>query len=169
MCSGIQLIGKTTFYVFSSWVIFSYAWATKCISANCYSYYIKYQTELGKCLLLKFTQIVAILLQDTLSVKYINWILSAPLVRSCSKLLCLQHWALYLRVVATNVLFSNIYIITEKSPLSILSLLRVINLARLKQRFDGFFFASFISSVQFFHYSQFILPKFIQITLYNCR
>ena len=62
------------------WVIFSYAWTTECISANSYFYYIKYWFELGKYLLLKFVQVIAILLQDTLSVGYTNWILSASLL-----------------------------------------------------------------------------------------
>ena len=66
----------------------------ECISANCYSYYVKYQSELGKCLLLKFVQTVAILLQDTLSVRYTNWILSALLIISCSNKV-IQKWRIW--------------------------------------------------------------------------
>ena len=54
----------------------------------------------------------------------------------------------------------NIYmVITKKSPLSIL---RHLAFRRLS-------FSSFILSVQFFHYLQSILSKFIHITLYNFR
>ena len=65
-------------------VIFSYALTTECISADCCFYYTKCQFKLSKCLLLKFVQILVILLQDTLSVRCTNWILSAPLVITCS-------------------------------------------------------------------------------------
>ena len=68
----------------SFFVIFSYALTTECISADCCFYYTKCQFKLSKCLLLKFVQILVILLQDTLSVRCTNWILSAPLVITCS-------------------------------------------------------------------------------------
>ena len=47
-------------------------------------------------------------------------------------------------------------ITTEKSPLSILCHLRVINLACLKQRFDGCLFQISFYLYNFFHYLQFI-------------
>ena len=60
-------------------------------------------------------------------------------------------------------------VITKKSPLSILIHLRVANLACLKQRFDDCLFQASFYLYNFFYYLQYILSKFMHITLYNCR
>ena len=57
----------------------------------------------------------------------------------------------------------------KKSPLSILIHLRVVNLACLKQRFDDCLFQISFCLYNFFYYLQYILSKFMHITLYNCR
>ena len=67
-------------------------------------------------------------------------------------------------------IYIYIYIYNHKKiSLTILIHLRVVNLACLRQRFDDWLFQVSFYLYNFFYYLQYILSKFMHITLYNCR
>ena len=75
------------------------------------------------------------------------------------------HTYIYISYIYLYIYIIYIYmVITKKSPLSILRKFGI-----LETTFRRLSFSSFILSVQFFHYLQSILSKFIHITLYNFR